>query len=106
MAIKQDKADPKLVKEVMEKVVAEKSQGLKQLIYIGPNMLQLTAYTVIESDVPVHIQSLIEKCPSIEKLFVPIEKFTALEPKAKTKGTIEHRHFQNVLEYIAKKERE
>jgi len=106
VAIKSDKTDPALVKEAMEKTVAEMPAKFKQRIYIGPNTLQLAKYTVIEGEMPVHIQSLAKKCPSIEKLFVPVEKFTALELKTKTKGSIEYRRFQDVLDYFVKKERE
>ncbi|MEK4713472.1 hypothetical protein [Sporosarcina sp. FSL K6-5500] len=95
--------------EIKKKEVLVTSEQVKnalspkkvQRIFIGPNMLQLTTYTVVESDFPKNIESLIEKCPAVEKLFVPIAELTTAEPRTKTKGTIEHRNYIKVLEFIS-----
>jgi len=82
--------------ELAEQVVAPSMQK----IYIGPNLLSMTTYTVIEDNFPLHIESLIEKCPAIEKLCVPLSDFVESEKRTKTKGTLEHRQFRIILEFI------
>ncbi len=112
MAIKSEKATTEVVGKAVTEAVENASKTdtdvvePTQQIYIGPNTPQLTTYTVVQGKFPIHIEALIKKCPSIRNLFVPITKLTTLEPKTKTKGTIEYRHFQNVLEFMAKKERD
>lgn len=69
-------------------------------IYIGPNLLSMTTYTVIDGALPLHIEDLIKKCPAIEKLCVPITDFVESEKRAKTKGTLEHRQFNKILEFM------
>lgn len=85
--------------QVIEQNEVEKN-NFGQKIYIGPSLLQMTTYTVIEGGYPTHIQSVIDKCPSIQKLFVPVDKFTVLEPKTKQKGTLEYRNYNDVIEFI------
>lgn len=72
----------------------------EQLIYIGPSLLEITTYTVVKNGYPSHIQGLIKNCPSVQKLFVPVDKFTSLEPKTKQKGTLEYRYYNDVIDYI------
>lgn len=88
------KATPKqkVTKAVVQPVI-------KQRIYVGPNILGLPTYTVIESDFTAHINGFIEKCPEIGKLFVPISAMANTEKRAKEKGTLEHRHFQKVIAF-------
>ncbi len=71
-----------------------------QKIYIGPNLLSMTTYTVIDGAFPLHIEDLIKKCPAIEKLCVPVTDFVEAEKRAKTKGTLEHRQFNKILEFM------
>lgn len=71
-----------------------------QKIYIGPNLLSMTTYTVIDGAFPLHIEDLIKKCSAIEKLCVPITDFVESEKRAKTKGTLEHRQFNKILEFM------
>lgn len=88
--------------EDQEKVIPAKdiTQKITQKIYVGPNILGLPTYTVIESDFTPHIESFIEKCPYIEKLFVPIAKMSVVESRTKVKGTLENRYFNAINEFI------
>lgn len=70
-----------------------------QRIYIGPNLLGLITYTVVEKELPTHIQSFIDECAEIGKLFVPLALFTVAERKVKEKGSLEHRYYQKVLAF-------
>lgn len=73
---------------------------IDQKIYIGPNLLSMTTYTVIGGAFPLHIEDLIKKCPAIEKLCVPITDFVESEKRAKTKGTLEHKQYKKILEFM------
>lgn len=84
-------------------LVIEKPEVITQKIYVGPNILGLAKYSVIENEFTAHIKGFIEKCPSIEKLFVPILEMTETETRAKEKGTLEYRHYQNVVAFEAEK---
>ncbi|MGG2114010.1 hypothetical protein ABFY60_26875 [Lysinibacillus pakistanensis] len=81
-----------------EKVIPAKD--ITQKIYVGPNILGLPTYTVIETDFTPHIESFIEKCPDIEKLFVPIAEMSVVESRTKVKGTLENRYFNAINEFI------
>lgn len=84
--------------EDQEKVIPAKD--ITQKIYVGPNILGLPTYTVIETDFTPHIESFIEKCPDIEKLFVPIAEMSVVESRTKVKGTLENRYFNAINEFI------
>ncbi|AVK84046.1 hypothetical protein C3943_10910 [Lysinibacillus sp. B2A1] len=84
--------------EDQEKVVPAKD--ITQKIYVGPNILGLPTYTVIETDFTPHIKSFIEKCPDIQKLFVPIAEMSEVESRTKVKGTLENRYFNAIHEFI------
>ena len=97
-AVKASPATAEQVEKVIENVVASEPV-VTQKIYVGPNLLGLPTYTVVESDFTEHINGFIEKCPEIEKLFVPIAEMANTEQRAKIKGTLEHRHYQKVMAF-------
>lgn len=74
-------------------------EKIPQKIYVGPNLLGLPKYTVVESIKTPHIQSFIKDCAEIEKLFVPIDKMAEIESRINQKGTLEHRYFNKALEF-------
>lgn len=75
-------------------------EKVPQKIYVGPNIPGLPKYTVVESTKVPHVQEIIKKCAAVEKLFVAIDKMTETEARTANKGTLEHRHVTNVIEYI------
>lgn len=79
--------------------IVENKPELTQKIYVGPNLLELPTYTVVESEFTPHHKIIIEKCPAIGKLFVPIADMANVESRAKTKGTLENRHYNKVIAY-------
>lgn len=97
------KASNKNIAPEVQVEIVEVSPKKEQLIYIGPGSVQLNQYTVIENEFPLHIKELITKCPEIEKLFVPVTKFTNIEPRVAKKGTLEHRHYQKVVDFLSGK---
>lgn len=100
------KTTPKIVGETISAVLPAKEvhkEKVPQKIYVGPNMLGLPKYTVVESVKTPHIQNFIKECPEVEKLFVAIEKMPETESRIKQKGTLEHRHFNKVVEFKAGK---
>lgn len=88
---------------VKENAEVVKVKAKEKRIYIGPNMLQLTTYTVIENEYPVHIKDLVSKCPDIDKLFVSVDSLVEAEKRAKTKGTLEYRYYTNIVEFNSKR---
>jgi len=81
-----------------EKVAIHKEKVL-QKIFVGPNLLGLPKYTVVESIKVPHIQSFIKECPEIEKLFIAIDKMAEIEARITQKGTLEHRYYNKVAEF-------
>lgn len=112
----EEKATPEMVEQAVKSSVEVKEQPTNedpttetgeqtvvtsmQKIYIGPNLLSMTTYTVIEGEYPLHIDELIKKCPAIGKLCIPVANFVEAEKRAKTKGTLEHRQFNKILEFM------
>lgn len=81
-------------------------EKVEQKIYVGPNLLGLPKYTVVESVKAAHIQSIIKECPEVKKMFVPIEKMSETEQRIGQKGTLEHRHYKVATEYKVAKAKE
>ena len=79
--------------------VVDNKPKLTQRIYVGPNLLELPTYTVVEAEFTAHHKEIIEKCPSIGKLVIPIADMANVESRAKTKGTLENRHYNKVIAY-------
>lgn len=106
-ATKASPATVELVADAVKAVVEEAEENktpvhkeeVPQKIYVGPNLLGLTKYTVIESEITPHIQSFVKDCPEINKLIVPIEKMAITEARIREKGTLEHRHYNKVQEF-------
>lgn len=98
MAIEKTETPEKKAK--VTKTASSKNNAKGPKIYIGPNLLELTTYTVISDAVPVHIEAAIKACPSIEKLIVPIKDFSNKENKIRKKGTLEHRYYQDVIDFL------
>lgn len=73
-----------------------------QRIYVGPGSAELQRYVVVEKEFPVHIAELVEKCPAIDKLFVPIANFVEVEKKISKNGTLENKKFHEVAEFLNK----
>lgn len=97
------KATSAQVAEVIKSVAPEKDvckEKLPQKIYVGPNIPGLPKYTVVESLEIPHVQNIIKDCAAVEKLFIPIEKMAEVEVRVATKGTLEHRHLNKVIEFI------
>ena len=107
MANERIKAKANATKEDVAKVLATTTpvhkQKISQQIYVGPNLLGLPKYTVVESIEVPHVKKFVEDCPEIEKLFVAIEKMAETEARITQKGTLEHRYFNKVAEFKAGK---
>jgi len=86
-----------------EEKIAIHKETVSQKIYVGPNLLGLPKYTVVESIKVPHIQSFIKECPEIEKLFVAIDEMAETEARITQKGTLEHRYHNKVAEFRAGK---
>lgn len=89
---------PEVVGQTIANAIST-STNITQKIYVGPNILGLPRYTVVETGFTAHINGFIEKCPEIEKLFVPIANMAEVENRTKVKGTLENRYFNAIREF-------
>lgn len=81
-------------------------EPVTQKIYVGPNLLGLSKYTVLENQLTPHIESFVKECPEIKKLIVPIGKMAETEARIKEKGTLENRHYNKILAAYSKRKGE
>lgn len=88
-----DQVGKALIAAADAKKVPVHQETVTQKIYVGPNLLGLSKYTVLEDKITPHIESFVKECPEIGKLIVPIEKMAETEARVKEKGTLEHRHY-------------
>lgn len=81
------------------KSAAEKEQSL---IYCGPNLPKgvLNQFTVYRGGIPRHIDSYVEECPAIKRLFVPVDDMSSFMTKAAEPGTSEHVWFSQVKSHF------
>jgi len=81
------------------------SQGkVERLIYCGPNLPggKLTKYRVFKGGIPEYLNELIDKCPEIKMLFVPVAELTRANRAVDTKGTPEQIAYEKVMKFISK----
>ena len=83
-----------------------KSEPVKreQLIYIGPNVPggMLQRYQVFRGGIPEHVKQIVEKCPAVKSLFVPVDGFAAAEQEISIAGSANNALFKEVLAWTAK----
>ena len=83
-----------------------KSEPVKreQLIYIGPNVPggMLQRYQVFRGGIPEHVKQIVEKCPAVKSLFVPVDGFAAAEQEISKAGSANNALFKEVLAWTAK----
>ncbi|MDM5233376.1 hypothetical protein [Lysinibacillus pakistanensis] len=89
-----------VVPSAPEEKIAVHQETVPQKIYVGPNLLGLPRYTVVESIEVPHIQTFIKDCSEIEKLFVAIDKIAETEARIQQKGTLEHRYYNKVFNFF------
>lgn len=75
-----------------------------RLIYIGPHIPGglLLRYQVFKGGIPEHLDDLIEKCPAVKSLFVPVANFATAEQALGTTGSVENVMYIKVVQYFKK----
>jgi hypothetical protein len=68
-------------------------------VYCGPSLpkAKITSKAVFKGGLPKHVIDLIELCPEIGRLTVPVSKFSDTLKRISTKGTEENRLYQVIL---------
>lgn len=105
MANERIKENAKVTPEAVGEAIASSvkvpvhKEKVPQKIYVGPNILGLPKYTVVESIKVPHVQNFIKDCPEIEHLFVDVNKMAETEVRVKQKGTLEHRYYNVVAQF-------
>ncbi len=97
------------VEQSLEKERSTKDRKLKKvepIIYCGPNfsLVSLAKHTVFSKGIPNHVLPHFdqEKCPELERLFVPVSKFNQFEQRLQHSGSAEQTFFNAVENYIKK----
>ena len=82
--------------------MAKIPQESERLIYMGPNLPGgvLHRSTVYKGGLPTQAKELIEKCPALEQLFVPVGEMAAVENDIGRAGTPAHAFYGEVVEFI------
>ena len=76
-------------KKVLPKTAAKEPD---HVIYCGPSLparYGLRQYTVFLGPLPGHVQQLIEKCPAIKALMVPVAELAAVKTAMQKVGSVE-----------------
>lgn len=83
------------------------TEHTKPVIYVGENIGNiLKQYAVYAKGIPKEqpeIKTLLENCPTLEKLFLPIHQLNDWEQKVKQKGSLEWKRFQMVKAFFKNK---
>ena len=87
-----------------KKTTPATTTGPERVIYCGPSIPSgsLKQYTVYKNGLPEHLTSLLEKCPEIKELFVPIADLAKTQTAIKQPGSIFYRHYQIVQQFCRK----
>ena len=62
-------------------------------------------YSIYTNGIPydnVEIKNMIEQCPKLEKLFIPVHELNKWEQKVKQHGSLEQVQVQTVKEFFEK----
>ena len=72
----------------------------QRLIYIGPTLKghTLIKYQVFIGGYPTHIADVLEACPQIKRLFVPVKDLVQAEKDVATAGTPLNKYYKLALE--------
>lgn len=98
-----EELETKVEKQEPVKEEAEKTKEKpKPLIYVGPSFLKanLNRFNVYKGKIPKHLEKHTKECPSLSRLFVPVDKLPATTERIKRPGTSESVWFKKVLDYI------
>ena len=77
-----------------------KKKKADTLIYCGPSFPgRLQQYSVFRGGVPKYLDNLIEECPNIKSMIVPISKLAITRDKLNKKGSRENQLYKNILDY-------
>jgi hypothetical protein len=75
-----------------------------KVIYCGPNIPggMLSKYRIFKDGIPEYLNELIDKCPEIKMLFVPVAELTRANRAIDIKGTPEQIAYEKVMKFISK----
>lgn len=88
----------------MAKPIPKAPVKAERFIYCGPSLPGglLQRYTIYKGGLPVHLQTVIEKCPSVKSLFVPVAKLAAVNAAITSPGTLENLQYREITEFVRK----
>ncbi|MBP2655889.1 MAG: hypothetical protein H6Q73_3458 [Firmicutes bacterium] len=76
----------------------------EQLIYVGPNISseRLNRFAIFKNGLPQHMDDVLTACPAIKKLFINIDKLSAVLDKINKTGTAYNSWYSQVQTYLKK----
>ena len=76
---------------------------MKQMIYVGPSLgAMLPRFSCFQGEFPPHVSQLIEKYPTLEKLFVPADQLAAARRDMTDPGSLLRIHVRKFLKERSK----
>lgn len=87
-----------LKKEQESKKTVKETQ--KQYIYCGPKFKSLSPYVVYVNGYPKVAEKHFEKCPTLKKMFVPINEFLKFQKMIRDKRSAEYAMVSIVSKYV------
>ena len=76
------------------------------IMYVGETIRHtLKKYSIYTNGIPrdnLEIRNLLEECPKLEKLFIPVHELNNWEAKVKLDGSLERYYYQTVVDYFSK----
>lgn len=91
-------ADEVVIPKMKKSVEPKKSKSVTQVIYVGPNSvnLGLTRSTVYIDGVPAVVEQMKDTYPLLHLLFVPINRIEAAEKDLATEGSALNAAFNSI----------
>lgn len=84
----------------------DKSERKIPYIYVGETIRHvLKKYNVYTNGIPydnLEIKNLIQECPKLEKLFIPVHELNEWEKKVKQDDSLEQFYRKAVMDYFTK----
>ncbi len=69
------------------------------LVYCGPTLKGLPAFSIYKSQPPAHVQEHMKKSPAVRELMVNSEEFKQVKQNLTVPGTKEYQFYRSALKY-------
>lgn len=82
---------------------ASKATTSRPSIYIGPSLKALPTNRVFKNaELLASVQALIEECPAIKRLIVPVDKLAESQAKLRDSSSVESSFYKKIQKHFRK----